>query len=219
MKNNINKATIKTSVIVPLSKGQKTQKGKQIKPNKINSQKAFDTFYNLPEFTISLKQKHSPEKLFQISTPRDAAYAARFCFQADDIDWKESFIVIALNRANNVMGFYKVSTGGVTSTVADPRVILQFALLSNACNLILAHNHPSRNSKPSYADEILTDKIKTAASYLDITVLDHIIVTANECYSMEGEKFVTIDHSLDKSITQLFSNAKAGNLRTEPAIK
>lgn len=85
-----------------------------------------------------------------------------------------------LNRANRVIGVYKVSVGGITGTVADPRLILSVALKSAATSIILAHNHPSGNLKPSRADLELTTKIKTAAQLMDITVLDHLIVTSDE---------------------------------------
>lgn len=72
-------------------------------------------------------------------------------------------------------------------TVADPRVIMQFALLSNATQLILCHNHPSGNLKPSKADEELTAKIKMAASYFDVKVLDHIILSSEGYFSFADE--------------------------------
>ncbi|HSY60335.1 MAG TPA: JAB domain-containing protein [Cytophaga sp.] len=141
----------------------------------------------IPEFHISLKMKAKPSELITITDTESAANAARRCFDADSIEWVESFIVIALNRANKALGFYKISSGGITATVADPKVILQFALLSNATSIILVHNHPSGNLKPSFADEQLTKKIDEAASYLDIKVLDHIIVTTEGSYSFVDE--------------------------------
>jgi DNA repair protein RadC len=95
----------------------------------------------LPEFKISLKKKGSFEEMFPIRDSESAADLCRKCFEADLIDWREEFIVIALNRSNKVLGFYKISSGGVAGTVADPKVIFQFALLSNACRLVLSHNH------------------------------------------------------------------------------
>src|SRR5882724_11966524 len=88
----------------------------------------------------------------------------------------EVFAVLFLNRANKINRFEIVSEGGITGTVADPRIILRKALEEDAVNIILCHNHPSGSLKPSKADEMLTNKIKEAASYMDIRVLDHIIV-------------------------------------------
>lgn len=144
----------------------------------------------LPEFKISLKKKGSFEELFPVSSPESAANICRKCFESDVIDWKEEFIVIALNRAHKVLGFYKISSGGVAGTVCDPKVIYQFALLCNASRLILSHNHPSGNTRPSQADRDMTDKIVKAGRLLDIEVLDHIIVTSEGYVSFSEEGYL-----------------------------
>jgi DNA repair protein RadC len=138
---------------------------------------------SIPEFTLSLKMKQTPSELFTVKTSADCADVMREVFDADHIEWVEEFVVIALSRSNKVMGFYKVSQGGISGTVADTRVIMQFALLSNACSIIIAHNHPSGNLKPSRQDEELTNKIRHAGNILDIKVLDHIILTSEGYYS------------------------------------
>lgn len=99
----------------------------------------------------------------------------------------EVFAVLFLNRANKINHFEIVSEGGITGTVADPRVILKKALEEDAVSIILCHNHPSGSLKPSRADEELTNKIKEAASYLDIKVLDHVIVSDEGYYSFADE--------------------------------
>jgi DNA repair protein RadC len=99
----------------------------------------------------------------------------------------EVFAVLFLNQANKVNHFEIISEGGITGTVADPRIILKKALAENAVNIILCHNHPSGSLKPSRADEELTQKIKEAAKYLDITVMDHIIVSEAGYYSFADE--------------------------------
>ncbi|MEJ7625352.1 MAG: DNA repair protein RadC [Ferruginibacter sp.] len=99
----------------------------------------------------------------------------------------EVFAVIFLNRANKIKHFEIVSRGGITGTVADPRLILKKAIEEEATSIILSHNHPSGNLKPSRADEEITQKIKQAASYLDIKVLDHIIVSEEGYYSFADE--------------------------------
>jgi DNA repair protein RadC len=95
----------------------------------------------------------------------------------------EVFAIIYLNRANRVNHFEIVSKGGINGTIADPRVILKKALEEDATAIVLCHNHPSGNLKPSKADEALTLKIKQAASYFDIMVTDHIIVSEDGYYS------------------------------------
>lgn len=99
----------------------------------------------------------------------------------------EEFWVLYLNRANKINHYEPISKGGITGTVADPKVILKNALAHGATNLILCHNHPSGNLKPSRADEELTQKIKAAAQYFDIKVLDHIIVSDEGYYSFADE--------------------------------
>ena len=100
---------------------------------------------------------------------------------------KEVFAVVFLNRANKINHFEIVSEGGITGTVADPRVILKKALEENAVSLILCHNHPSGNLKPSIADQELTLKIKEAAKYFDIKVIDHVIVSDEGYFSFADE--------------------------------
>jgi DNA repair protein RadC len=99
----------------------------------------------------------------------------------------EVFAVIFLNQANKVKHFEIVSEGGITGTVADPRVILKKALDEDAVSIILCHNHPSGSLKPSRADEELTAKIKEAAKFFDIRVVDHIIVSENGYYSFADD--------------------------------
>lgn len=99
----------------------------------------------------------------------------------------EVFAVIFLNKSNRVNHFEIISKGGISATIADPRIIIKKALDTEATSIILCHNHPSGSLKPSRADEDLTAKIKEAARYLDITVIDHIIVSENGYYSFADE--------------------------------
>jgi DNA repair protein RadC len=100
---------------------------------------------------------------------------------------REVFAVLFLNRANKINHFEIVSEGGITGTVADPRIILKKALEEDAVSIILCHNHPSGSLKPSKSDEELTFKIKEAAKYFDIKVLDHLIVSEDGYYSFADE--------------------------------
>ena len=95
----------------------------------------------------------------------------------------EVFGVLFLNKANKINHFEIISRGGLTGTVADPRIILKIALEQEATSIILTHNHPSGNLRPSKADEDLTEKIKIAARYLDIIVMDHVIVSEDGYFS------------------------------------
>lgn len=99
----------------------------------------------------------------------------------------EVFAVLFLNQANKINHFEIISKGGITGTVADPRVILKKALEEDATSIVLCHNHPSGNLRPSRADEELTKKIKEAALYFDIKIVDHIIVSEEGFYSFADE--------------------------------
>ena len=100
---------------------------------------------------------------------------------------QEVFAVVFLNRGNKITHLEIISEGGITGTVADPRIILKKALEHNATAIILCHNHPSGNTRPSKADEVLTQKIKHAAGLLDIHIMDHIIVSNEGYFSFADE--------------------------------
>jgi len=100
---------------------------------------------------------------------------------------REVFAVVFLNRANKVNHYEIISEGGITGTVADPRVILKKALEHEAVSMVLCHNHPSGNLKPSRQDQELTTKITEAARYFDIKVMDHIIVSEEGYYSFADD--------------------------------
>ena len=102
----------------------------------------------------------------------------------------EVFAVIFLTRSNKITHYEVVSEGGITGTVADPRIIIKKALAHDAVSIILCHNHPSGNVKPSRQDEDLTLKIKNAAMLFDIKVIDHIIVSEDGYYSFADEGII-----------------------------
>lgn len=102
----------------------------------------------------------------------------------------EVFAVVFLNRANKINHFEIISEGGITGTVADPRIILKKALEHDAVSIVLCHNHPSGNLKPSRQDQELTHKIKEASGFFDIKVLDHIIVSEEGYYSFADESML-----------------------------
>lgn len=99
----------------------------------------------------------------------------------------EEFRILLLNRNNVLIKIEIVSIGGVSGTVVDPKIVFKKALDNNSCSIILAHNHPSGNVKPSDADIRITDKLVRAGNNLDIKVLDHLIIGDNEYYSFADE--------------------------------
>ena len=139
------------------------------------------------EIEIVYKTKVKAADRPKITSSKDIYPLLLSIWDMDRIDLQEQFIVLLLNRANRVLGVYHASSGGLTGTVADPRLILAAALKAGATSIVLSHNHPSSSLTPSRADEQLTQKIKQAASYHDIAVLDHIIVTSEGYYSFAEE--------------------------------
>lgn len=105
----------------------------------------------------------------------------------DQINIYESVYLLLLNRANKVLGYRCISTGGVSGTVVDPKAIFQAALLTNASSVILAHNHPSGCLTPSEADTKITEKLKSAGSFLEITFIDHLILADGRYYSFADD--------------------------------
>jgi DNA repair protein RadC len=99
----------------------------------------------------------------------------------------ETFYILLLNRANSIIRGVQISEGGISGTVADPKKIFKLALDHNATSIILCHNHPSGNVKPSQDDIALTKKIKRAGETMDISVLDHIIIGDEKYYSFADE--------------------------------
>lgn len=137
------------------------------------------------ELVYKSKVKASERPVVQSST--DAANILRILWEDGKMELVEQFKVLFLNRSNKVICIYNVSSGGVTGTVADPKLIFTAALKVNAVSVILSHNHPSGSLKPSKADEELTQKIKGAGAFLDIKVLDHVILSSESHFSFADE--------------------------------
>lgn len=99
----------------------------------------------------------------------------------------EEFWVLLLNRSNRVIDKVRISSGGIDQTTADVRTILREALLARATQIILIHNHPSGNIQPSQEDKRITERIKGAGRLMNISVIDHVIVTDGAYYSFNDE--------------------------------
>lgn len=133
------------------------------------------------EIKLSYSRKGNCER--SISSSRDAVEVFRAHFDADEMDYRESFFALYLNQANKVLGIKKISECGISSTLVDVRIVMQAGLLCNATALIVAHNHPSGNLKPSSSDIKMTYQIKEAAGILNISLLDHVILTSDSYFS------------------------------------
>ncbi|TDH25505.1 DNA repair protein RadC [Segetibacter sp. 3557_3] len=133
---------------------------------------------------LGIRRKMAETKKEVILSSRDLAEYLRAQFEYKK---HEIFAVVFLNRANKIRHFEVISEGGITGTVADPRIILRKALEHDAVNIVLCHNHPSGSLKPSRQDEELTQKIKEAARYFDIRVMDHLIVSDEGYFSFADD--------------------------------
>lgn len=108
----------------------------------------------------------------------------------DIIEFQEESKIILVNRANLVLGIYELSKGGISGTVVDIRIILGVALKCNASGIILVHNHPSGNMNPSEADRKITRRLKEACDLLEISLLDHFIISRNDFFSFAQDGFL-----------------------------
>lgn len=143
------------------------------------------------EIQIRYSSKVKKEERYQIRSSADAYNVLLKLYDQDLIEYQEMFYVLFLNRANEVIGYRQVTKGGVSGTVVDKKQILGIACKANASSIILSHNHPSENLRPSQADTELTKAIVEGGKCLDVLVLDHIIITpSNGYYSMADEGLI-----------------------------
>ncbi|HPA21831.1 MAG: DNA repair protein RadC [Chitinophagaceae bacterium] len=132
------------------------------------------------------RRRHSEEILQRIKINNSKEIAVYLKTILKDFNY-EVFVALLLNRSHKIISYEIISKGGISGTVADPRIILKKALDAGASSLIICHNHPSGNLQPSQQDDLLTQKIKSAALYFDIKLLDHIIVSEEGYYSFADE--------------------------------
>jgi DNA repair protein RadC len=142
----------------------------------------------LAEIRVSYQMHETSNNVTRIRSSKDALEIFTTIWDHEMIGYRESFVVLLLNRANRILGYRWISNGGSAGTVVDTKHIFAIAVVCNASSLILAHNHPSGNVNPSQADLDLTKKIKRGGELLDISVLDHLILTpSKEYYSFADE--------------------------------
>ncbi len=139
------------------------------------------------EVELIYKSKVKASERPQIKTSADAYQLLLQHWNPDKLELQEQFKIMLLNRANRVLGIYELSTGGASGTVADPKLIFATALKANAQSIMACHNHPSASLRPSRQDEELTSKLKQAGQFLDITVLDHLIITGEGYFSFADQ--------------------------------
>ncbi|EHO13816.1 JAB domain-containing protein [Myroides odoratimimus] len=146
----------------------------------------------IPELalSVSLNKNVILEELPIIKNTIDTVLILRELYTKDTFLWKEEVILLCLNMNRQIIGYHKVSLGGMTSSVLDVRTIFTVALQSLAVAIIITHNHPSGNKNPSVQDIEVTEQIKKAGDILNIPLLDHIIITQNDYYSFKSNQML-----------------------------
>lgn len=135
------------------------------------------------QITVSFDRETKTTDLYKITSSFSASDILRKIFNADTFYWQEEMILLCLNNANKVIGYYKLSSGGITRTLVDVRMIFAIALKTGCVGIVIAHNHPSGTLQPSESDKAITKKIKIAGETLDIKLVDHLILTDENFYS------------------------------------
>jgi len=143
-------------------------------------------YFNIPEIKVSYSDKVKASERPRITSSHDASMIFREAHK-DCMQHHEETYVIFMNRANRVLGIMLVSVGGISGVVVDIRIILQTALKVNCSAICLAHNHPSGALTASPQDINVTKKLKEACSWLDIQLLDHLIITEESYLSLADE--------------------------------
>ena len=144
--------------------------------------------YQLPEITLKFKAGNYTKH--KITCSKTCANLLREMYDADTLEYTESFVVLLLNRQNETIGWNKISQGGLNSVLVDIRVLFTVALQAGASAMIISHNHPSGNLNPSNEDLNLTKRVAEAGKTLDINVLDHVIITKDGYCSLADKGLI-----------------------------
>ena len=139
--------------------------------------------YKAAEVKLTYLTEVKSSERIKITDCNDAAALFFDVWDWTSVEHTEEVKIMLLNRANKVLGIASLSKGGLSGSIIDTRVILQYAIKANACAVILAHNHPSGNLNASEADIMITNKVREALKLVEIQLLDHIIINKDEEYS------------------------------------
>ena len=139
------------------------------------------------EIELSYRTKVKAADRPKITSSESAYGIALQLWNPNTIEFFEEFKILLLNNNNKVLGAYEISSGGISGTVVDIRIIFAAALKANASGIIMIHNHPSGKLIASEADHSITQKVTAAGKLLDIAVLDHLIITPDNYYSFADD--------------------------------
>ena len=148
------------------------------------------SIFKVSEVCLSYKNLVPPSQRVKINGSVRACELLLKNWSDETIELKEEFKILLLNRAHKVLGISVISSGGVSGTLVDPKLIFITALKTNSSGIILAHNHPSGNRQPSQADIQLTRKLVASGKLLELPIIDHIILTASGYFSFADEGLI-----------------------------
>lgn len=140
--------------------------------------------YNVSTPEYRLTKVDTGFKRVKITSAKDASEYIRQ-FYHEDIEVYESFFILLLDRSNSTIGYAKISQGGISGTVVDSMIVAKYCVDSLASGVILAHNHPSGSTQPSEADKSITKQLREGLKLLNVSVLDHVILTKENYYSFQ----------------------------------
>lgn len=147
----------------------------------------FQDFYKVAEIELVYRSKVKANDRVKVVTAHEAYRVFMRHWDDNKIDLVEQVKMILLDTANRCLGIVDIGLGGMDLCIVDPRIVFAAALKGKASGIILAHNHPSGNLKPSRSDTMLTNKLVEAGKLLDLRLLDHLIVTSEGYYSFGND--------------------------------
>jgi DNA repair protein RadC len=145
------------------------------------------SLFSITEVELVYRNKLKPSDRRRVTDAQSAYDIFLNAWDMNKIELVEQFVILLLDRNNGCIGLSNISTGGISACLVDPKIVFATALKARSSALVLAHNHPSGNLKPSQADITLTEKLKDGGRLLDISILDHLIITPHNFHSFANE--------------------------------
>jgi len=142
------------------------------------------------EIQLVYKPKIKPSERLKVTSSKTAYQIFHDDWDKDSIELYEQFKIMLLNKGNKVLGIVPISRGGIDGTVVDLKLIFGTAMKAGASNIILAHNHPSGNLRPSHPDIAITKKLVTAGKILEVNIMEHLIISSEGYYSFADEGMI-----------------------------
>ncbi len=149
---------------------------------------SIQSLFSVTEVELVYRNKVRPEDRLKLVDSTSVYDVLLHAWDMNKIELVEQFKIVLLDHSNSCLGISDISSGGVSACLVDPKIVFATVLKARASSVILAHNHPSCNLKPSPADIELTKKLKAGGALLDVSVLDHLIVTPFSYYSFADDR-------------------------------